>query len=116
MLGSLRLRVDNRVGLDLDHGGVIDQPRDLDHGQRGPDLVEELTVNFAHFLPLLNIGHEDPGADHVGRLAAQASIAATMISRARQVCPLMVGAYWPSASMPTVPVTAMKSPARIARE
>ena len=86
------LRVDNRVGLDLDHGGVINQPRDLDHGQRGPDLVEELTVNFAHFLPLLNIGHEDPGADHVGRLAAQGLDRGDDGLKARRVCPLMVGA------------------------
>ena len=63
--------MDDCVGLDLDQGGVVDQARDLDHGQGGSDLIEELAVYLADLLPFLDISHEDPRADHVGRLPAQ---------------------------------------------
>ena len=41
--------VDDRVGFDLDHGGVIDEPGNLNQSQRRPDLTEVLAVNFADF-------------------------------------------------------------------
>src|SRR5436190_270711 len=45
-----------------------------------------------------------------------ASSAARMISSARRVCSVIDGAYVPSASIPTVPLTAITFPVRTARE
>ena len=63
--------VDDRVGLDLDHGVVIDESGNFDQGQRGADLAELLTVKFADFPPFRDIRHENPRADDIGGLAAE---------------------------------------------
>jgi len=61
----------DRVGLDLDHGGIVDQAGDLHHGQGRPDLIEKLAVNLSAVPPLLDIGPEDPGPDHVRGFTSQ---------------------------------------------
>ncbi len=86
------LGMDNRVSFDLDQGGDIDQPGDLNHRERGADLVEELAVNLTGFLPFLNIRDKQPGANHVGCLAAQGLDRGDDDLQARRVCPFIVGA------------------------
>ena len=106
----------DRVGLDLDQCSRVDQFGDLDHGRGRPDRLEKLAVDFADLSPLGDVSDVDPRANDVGSLAAQGLDRGDDDLERPAGCALTVGANCPSASIPTVPVTKMKSPERTARE
>ena len=63
--------MDDGVGLDFDHGLVVNELGDLNHRCRGADRLEVLAVHLGCFAPAGDVGHVDPGPDDVGGFAAQ---------------------------------------------
>src|SRR6476620_7720415 len=64
-ISRLLIPADHGIGLDFDQPIRIDEPRNLDHRARRPDLSEELAMHFAGRFPMSDVGEIDPGADHV---------------------------------------------------
>jgi len=63
--------LDDRIGLDLDQHGWIDERPDLHHGGGRRVSAEGLTVCSAVLGPPGDVGHEHPGPDHVREVRAQ---------------------------------------------
>jgi hypothetical protein len=54
----------------LHHGFGSDQGRNLYHGGGGLNLSEKLPMGMPHLLPSGNIGHVDPGSNHIFQAAS----------------------------------------------
>jgi hypothetical protein len=56
---------DDSIGFDLDEERWVDQIPHFDHRGRRSNFSEHLAVCSADLLPLRDVGHVDPRADHI---------------------------------------------------
>src|SRR6266567_3279128 len=56
---------DDRVCFDLHKDTRIDQPADLDHARRRPNITKDLSVRPPDFLPLVDVGYIDSRAHDI---------------------------------------------------